>query len=106
MKILIDECLPKRLKSYLDEFDVYTASEMGWSSLKNGNLLSEAIAANFDIMLTADKQIQHQQNMNKYDMAIVIFDVKRNKIEMLVPLLPILKLEISTYQKGNIYTVK
>lgn len=105
MKILIDECLPRRLKSYLDEYEVYTAGEMGWASLKNGNLLREAIASNFDIMLTADKHIQHQQNMNSYDIIIVVFDVKRNKIEMITPLLGTFKKEISGYSKGNIYTI-
>ena len=39
MKILLDECVNKRLKSYLNDFEVYTVTEMGWSGTKNGELI-------------------------------------------------------------------
>ncbi|MBK8380972.1 MAG: DUF5615 family PIN-like protein [Ignavibacteria bacterium] len=47
MKILLDECLPVRLKNLLTEFDVFSVSEMGWRSLKNGKLLKAAVEKKF-----------------------------------------------------------
>ncbi len=44
MKILLDECVTKKLKRHLTEFEVATVVEMNWSGLKNGKLLSVAVA--------------------------------------------------------------
>lgn len=77
MKILLDECVTRKLKQYLTEFEVKTVVEMGWSGLKNGQLISEAVAEKFDIFLTIDTNLQHQQNMKNLDIAVVVFDVLR-----------------------------
>ncbi|MGI8668838.1 MAG: hypothetical protein ACR2J3_03210 [Aridibacter sp.] len=55
MKILLDECVTRKLKRHLTEFEARTVVEMNWSGLKNGNLLSEAVAEDFDILLTMIK---------------------------------------------------
>lgn len=60
MKILLDECLTIRLKSNLTEYLISTVFEMGWSGLKNGNLMKVAIENSFDIFLTIDKNIEYQ----------------------------------------------
>jgi predicted nuclease of predicted toxin-antitoxin system len=75
MKILLDECLPIRLKQYLTGFEAYTVYEMGWSSLKNGKLMQKAIDSGFEALLTVDKNLQYQQNIKEYDISIVVFDV-------------------------------
>lgn len=62
MKILTDECVTKRLKQYLKEYEVFTDTEMRWNGLKNGNLLRQCKANNFDILLTIDKNLMFQQN--------------------------------------------
>jgi len=88
MKILLDECIPVRLKQHLTGFEVRTVSEMGWSSLKNGNLMKVAIQSGFEAMLTVDKNLQYQQNLKEYDIAIVVFDVLFNKLQDFIPLIP------------------
>lgn len=103
MKILIDECLPKQLKNHLTEFEIFTVSEMGWESFKNGNLLRTAISSNFDIFLTADKKLKFEQNIKQLNITIVIFDVFRNKIENILPLFQKFKNEIKSYSKYKIY---
>lgn len=65
MKILLDECVTKKLKRSFTEHKVFTVRELGWSGLKNGSLMKEAIANNFDILLTIDKNIGYQQNLKK-----------------------------------------
>lgn len=103
MKILIDECLPKKLKQYLSEFEVNTVSELGWESLKNGELLKQAINNKFDVFLTADKKLKYEQNIKSMNITIVVFDVYRNKIENIIPLLKRFKEEIIKYLKNEIY---
>ncbi|MBZ0204631.1 MAG: DUF5615 family PIN-like protein [Ignavibacteria bacterium] len=63
MKILLDECLPRKLKFHLIEYDTFTVGEKGWANLKNGSLLKAAIDDNFDILLTVDKKLKYEQNM-------------------------------------------
>ncbi len=63
MKILLDECVTKKFKSYLTEFDVKTVVEMNWSGLKNGNLMKVAVEEKFDGLLTIDKNLSYQQNI-------------------------------------------
>ncbi len=66
MKILLDECVTKHLKPYLASHEVSTVKEMNWSGIKNGKLMTLCVENNFDILLTIDKNLQHQQNVYKY----------------------------------------
>ena len=88
MKILLDECLPVRLKNLLTEFDVFSVSEMGWRSLKNGKLLKAAVENSIDVFLTVDKKQEYQENLDSFNISVVVFIVARNKIELLTPLIP------------------
>ena len=88
MKILLDECVSKRLKTKLSEFEVYTVREMGWSGIKNGKLMSLCVEHGFQILLTIDKNLQFQQNLPKYSVAIVIFDTKSADIAELEKFIP------------------
>jgi predicted nuclease of predicted toxin-antitoxin system len=72
MKILIDESLPRYTLQIVQGYEAYTVQYMGWGGTKNGELLSRA-EGNFDVFLTADKNLQHQQNMTGRSLAIVVF---------------------------------
>ncbi len=61
MKILLDECVPVRLKQHLVGFNVSTATELDWSGLKNGKLIQMAIDSGFDVLITVDKNLQFQK---------------------------------------------
>ena len=102
MKILLDECLPVRLKESLNEFEVFSVSEMGWRSLKNGKLLKTAVENNFDVFLTVDKKLESQQNLKSFNLAVMVFVVVRNKIELITPLIPKLKVILPNIQKGTL----
>lgn len=52
MKILLDECVTKHLKSYLSDFEVITVREMQWSGIKNGKLMALCVENGFDVLLT------------------------------------------------------
>jgi len=106
MKILLDECIPIRLKQHLTGFEVRTVSEMGWSSLKNGNLMKVAIQSGFEAMLTVDKNLQYQQNLKEYDIAIVVFDVLFNRLQDFIPLIPKLIELKPVLEKKKAYIIK
>ena len=65
MRVLLDECLPRRLKRELVGHDTRTAPEMGWASKSNGELLALAVD-HFDVFLTADRNLSHQQGSNRW----------------------------------------
>lgn len=106
MKILLDECVTRKLKRHLTEFEVKTVVEMNWSGLKNGNLMNAAVADMFDVLLTIDKNLEHQQNMNNYEIAVVVLDVEKSKIEFLLELLPKFKEQIGVFEKGKVYLIE
>ena len=87
MRVLLDECLPRRLKRELLGHDAKTAPEMGWASKRNGELLALA-AAEFDVFLTADRNLSYQQDVSSFDIAIVVLVAPSNSIADLRPLAP------------------
>lgn len=69
MRILLDESLPKELQSELPGHDVRTVQEMGWSSLRNGELLARSVNQ-FEVFLTADQNLRYQQNLAALPVAV------------------------------------
>ena len=74
MRVLLDHCVPKRLRTLLPGQDVKTARQMGWDQLKNGELLEQA-ALQFDVFVTIDKKLRYELNLTALPIAIVIIDV-------------------------------
>lgn len=70
-RVLLDENLPRKLRRELAEFSVRTVQEEGWTSFANGELLGRA-QQNFDVLLTADRRLQFQQNLARFDIGVVV----------------------------------
>lgn len=87
MRILLDEDIPRHLGNLLTGHVVSTVPKCGWSGIKNGKLLALASAA-FDVFLTADQNIEFQQNLAKLPLAIVVLVAESNRLESLEPLVP------------------
>jgi hypothetical protein len=87
MRILLDESLPSELKTELLGHDVLTVQEAGWSGLSNGELLARA-AGKFDVFVTADQNLQYQQNLAALPVAVVVLVARSNRMQDLRPLLP------------------
>ncbi|MCX6352998.1 MAG: hypothetical protein NTX03_14245 [Bacteroidetes bacterium] len=105
MKILLDECITKTLKKHLVNHTVYTVANMDWVGMKNGNLMTRAIAEGFDVLLTIDKNLQFQNNMKDYKIAIVIFDSHNSKLESLLSFVPIFENQMNDFEKGKVYVL-
>ena len=85
MKIIIDECVPSIVKRGLPERGIVSVQDMGWSGIKNGQLL-ELVAADFDVFITSDKNLRHQQNLSDLDLAIIL--LPSNQVPVVRELLP------------------
>jgi len=72
MKILFDQGTPVPLKNFLSEYSVDTAHECGWSTLQNGELLTAAENAGYELFITTDRNLKYQQNLNKRMIAILV----------------------------------
>ena len=89
MKLLLDENLPKRLKSDFPEHEVYTVREKGWNGVKNGQLLQLMLNEGFHALLTFDKNLTHQQNLAKYSLTVFVLSAGNNTYIELTKLSPI-----------------
>lgn len=105
MKILLDECVTRKLKNYLTDFEVFTVAQMSWSGLKNGNLMKVAIENQFDVFLTVDKNLEFQQTVSNYDISLVVFDVEKSTLEYLEELIPTFKEKSTNFKKGKVYRI-
>lgn len=101
MKVLLDECLPKKLKREVEADFVQTVPEAGWASTKNGELLRLA-EVDFDVLLTNDQNIEHQQNLKKFDLAFVVLVAPTNDIADLKPLMSAANEVLKTIKAGEI----
>ena len=97
MQILLDESLPRRLSRLLADHEVRTVAQMGWSGLTNGKLLAEAASA-FDVVLTADQNIEFQQNLEDLPVAVIVLASSSNRMESLEHLVPLVLKTLSHLQ--------
>jgi hypothetical protein len=72
MRVLFDQATPVPIRSFLEGHTVSTAAHKGWDRLQNGELLSAAEAAGFDVFLTTDKNMRYQQNLAGRRIAIIV----------------------------------
>lgn len=87
MKVLLDECVPRKLKRELPEHEVRTVTEQGWSGVKNGELLALA-GAEFDVFLTVDQNLKYQQNLQTFHIGIILLAAQNNRLKILSLLMP------------------
>jgi hypothetical protein len=87
LNILLDESAPRLIKTRLAEFSISTVQEMGWTGLKNGELLALA-ERQFDVFITADQQLRYQQNLAGRRLAILV--LPGNQVPMVTRLLPMI----------------
>ncbi len=72
MKVLFDQGTPVPLRRYLRPHEVTTVYELGWSTLQNGALISQAEAGGFDVLITTDRNWKYQQNLSERSLAVVV----------------------------------
>jgi hypothetical protein len=88
MKLLLDENLPHDFRHKIVGHEVFTVQYMGWSGVKNGELLSLAAAAGFMALITMDSGVPYQQNTTSLPTAVVVLKALSNDLDDLHPLVP------------------
>jgi hypothetical protein len=104
MHILLDECLPRKLKRALSGHHVATVPEQGWASIKNGALLRLAEPL-FDVFITADQNLQYQQNLQSAQLGIVVLVASNTRLETLLPLIPNVQTALQAIQPGDVVRI-
>jgi predicted nuclease of predicted toxin-antitoxin system len=106
MKVLIDECAPKALKTFLTKHghESLTVQEAGWAGKENGELLALA-ETEFDVLLTVDTNLRYQQNLEGRRIAIVVLQSSSNRLEHLRQYFPECALAIERIKPGEILQV-
>ena len=99
MKLLLDECIDWRLARDLVGHDVKTVPQMGWAGIKNGALLTLA-EKEFDVFITVDRNLSFQQNLPKFDIAVLVLHATSNRLADLKPLVPKILSTLPTLTKG------
>ncbi len=107
MRLLLDENLPKKLKLDFPDHEIYTVSDKKWNGKKNGELLKLMLEEEFDILFTFDKNLQHQQNFEKYPIAVFVLNAEDNAYITLKELVPQIREILSKeLPKGPIIEIK
>ena len=101
MKVLVDECVDWRLSRDIVGHEVKTARQMGWSTIKNGELLSLA-AKQFDVFVTVDRNLSFQQNLPAFAIAVIVLRASSNRLADLQSLVPELLASIPTAKRGAV----
>jgi len=101
MKVVLDECLPRRLLRDLSDHVVTTVPRQGWAGITNGALL-ELVEPDFDVFLTMDSNIVHQQGLSNLQICLVVLHGPNSRYETLQPLLPQIKHAIQQAKPGAV----
>ena len=99
MRIILDECLPRRLVRDLSLYATTTVPRQGWGGIKNGALL-ELIVPEFDIFITLDSNLVHQQNLVGVDLCVITLHAVNSRYETLQPMVPQILEAIAGAQPG------
>ncbi len=105
MKVLLDECVPKRLRAGLIGHEVKTVPEMGWSGIKNGELLKRA-QAHFQVMITVDQNVEHQQNLEKFGLGLIVIVAPNTRLETLRPCMGTILATLDKIKAGDLIKIQ
>lgn len=104
MRLLLDECLPKQLKREFPGHAVMTVPEAGFAGVKNGALL-RAASGRFDVFVTVDANLRHQQNLKGILLGILVLRAVSNDMSDLLPLLPEAMAALTVIEPGTVLEI-
>jgi hypothetical protein len=105
MRVLLDECVPHRLRHHLPGHTAVTVAYMRWSGIKNGALLALMKAHGFEVLLTVDQALRYQQNLAAAGVALILLTADSNDFVDLLPLMPPAVAALATIQPGDVVEI-
>lgn len=106
VRVLLDEQLPRQLAWELEDHEVRTVQQVGWAGLKNGELLRRAEEAGYEVFLTADQNLEYQQNLEGSALFVLVLGAPSNALRDLLPLVPQILKQTSTSEPGKLVRVE
>jgi predicted nuclease of predicted toxin-antitoxin system len=101
LKIFVDECVDWRLVRDIAGHEVKTARQMGWTTLRNGELLALA-SKQFEVFVTVDRNLSFQQNLPTFGIAVIVLRSGSNRLADLQRLVPDRLASLATAQRGAV----
>ncbi len=105
-KLLLDECIPRKFKNHLSGHDCLTVPEAGWAGKKNGELLSLAESAGFQVFVSLDQGIEFQQNLTGRNIAVILLRAKSSRLADLIPLVGKILMSLSSIEPGLLVRIQ
>ena len=105
MKLLLDECVTRRLRRDFTGHQVTMVGEAGLKGLKNGQLL-RAATGYYDVLITVDQNLPYQQNFSLFHIALLVFAGKRHDYATLPPLVPQALIALKTIKPGEVVIIR
>lgn len=105
MRLLLDECVPRKLKAELKGHDVRTVQEMGWSGVQNGQLLTLIRQSGFEAFLTVDQNLAFQQDVASSGVAVIVLAARSNRLKHLLLLVPEVLERLSSVRQGQVVRI-
>ncbi|HEX3742685.1 MAG TPA: hypothetical protein VHW09_02090 [Bryobacteraceae bacterium] len=106
MKVLLDECLPLDFRHSFPNIEVHSAQWAGFKGNKNGELLDAAEAAGYDVLLTVDQGMPHEERWTDRRLAAIVVHCPSNQLRDLLPLADRVTQALATIQHGQIVEVR
>ncbi len=102
MRLLLDENLDWRLRHDLVDHQVESVPLIGWAGIENGELLRKAVETRFDVLVTMDSNMVHQQNIERHAIAVVALRAASNRLADTRPLMPALLALLPNIKPGTV----
>ncbi|MBA2242223.1 MAG: hypothetical protein H0W04_04965 [Chthoniobacterales bacterium] len=102
MRVLLEENLDWHLGRDLPEQQVESVPLLGWAGIQNGELLEKAIAAGFEVLVTMDGNMVHQQNIARYAIAVIALRAKSNRLDDTRPLMESIRVLLPRVKAGTV----
>lgn len=106
MKILLDECLPADFRRSFPHHEAHTVQWAGLKGKKNGELLRAAEAVGYEVLLTVDQGIPHQQSFSGRQISVVLIRSQTNQLEDLLPLVEAISEALKVILPGQVIPVR
>lgn len=105
MRILLDECIDRRFARELSGHDVTTVPRQGWAGVKNGSLMKLA-EREFDVFITVDRNLSFQQDLPRYDIAVIVLRALSNRYQDLAPFGPKVLSSLTNLETGSAFVLE
>jgi predicted nuclease of predicted toxin-antitoxin system len=105
VRILFDECLPRKLASALKGRQTETVGGKGWSGKKNGELLQLMINDGIDVFITSDRSVQYQQHLAQSPLGVIVLAGVSNRYVDLLPLMVSVERELAFIRPGKVIVI-